>query len=82
MQRREHEVPGLSRGQRRRDRLQIAHLSDQDHVGVSRSADFQRQREVVGVGADLALVDDALAVRVQVLDRVLDREDVLRCARG
>ena len=29
------------------------------------------------VGADLALVDDALAVPVQELDRVLDREDVL-----
>ena len=33
--------------------------------------------KLVGVGADLALVDEAALVRVQVLDRVLDRDDVL-----
>ena len=33
--------------------------------------------EAVGVGADLALVHDAALVRVQVLDRILDRDDVL-----
>jgi hypothetical protein len=34
-----------------------------------------------GVGADLALVDDAVLVRVQVLDRVLDRDDVEALSR-
>ena len=33
--------------------------------------------EAVGVGVQLALVDDALLVAVQVLDRVLDGDDVL-----
>ena len=32
--RREHEVAGLGRGQRRLDGLLVAHLADQDHVGV------------------------------------------------
>ena len=30
----EDEVAGLGRGQRRGDRLQVAHLADEDHVGV------------------------------------------------
>ena len=45
--------------------------------GSSRRAAFSARREVQRVGADLALVDDALLVRVEELDRVLDREDVL-----
>jgi hypothetical protein len=35
------------------------------------------EREALRVRAQLALVDDALLVLVQELDRVLDREDVL-----
>ena len=34
VQRREDEVAGLGRGQRGRDRLEVAHLADEDHVGV------------------------------------------------
>src|SRR5262245_48314875 len=34
VQRREHEVPGLGCGERGRDRLEVAHLADEDHVGV------------------------------------------------
>ena len=45
--------------------------------GSWRSAARRREREARRVGAELALVDDALLVRVQELDRVLDREDVL-----
>ena len=60
-----------------RDRLQVAHLADEDHVGVL----AERRAEALGerrrVLADLALVDDAGPVPVQELDRVLDREDVL-----
>src|SRR5512132_2219113 len=77
VQRREHEVPGLGCGERGRDRLEVAHLADEDHVGVlaQRGAKpFGERRRVL---ADLALVDDARAVVVQELDRVLDGEDVL-----
>ena len=34
VQRREHEVTGLRRGQRGRDRLEVTHLTDEDDVGV------------------------------------------------
>ncbi len=77
MQGREDEVAGLRRGQGGGDRLQVPHLADEDDVGVLTQGGLQGEGEVGRVGADLALVDDALVVRVQELDRVLDREDVL-----
>ena len=45
--------------------------------GSWRSAAFRASGEGLRVGADLALVDDALLVAVEELDRVLDRHDVL-----
>ena len=77
VQRGEDEVAGLGRGQRRGDRLQVAHLADQDHVGVLPQGRLQPEGEVDRVGADLALVDDRALVGVEELDRVLDREDVV-----
>ena len=73
----EDEVAGLGRGQRGGDRLQVAHLADQDHVGVLAQGGAQAEGEVGRVGADLALVDDRAFVLVQELDRVLDRQDVV-----
>ena len=77
VQRGEHEVAGLGRAQRGVDRLLVAHLADQDHVRVLAQDAAQRALEGRGVLADLALVDDRVAVAVQELDRVLDRDDVL-----
>ena len=77
VQRREHEVPGLGCGERGRDRLEVAHLADEDHVGVLAQRGAQAVGERRRVLADLALVDDARPVVVQELDRVLDGEDVL-----
>ena len=34
VQRREDEMTGLGRGQRGRDRLEVAHFADENHVGV------------------------------------------------
>ncbi len=73
----EGQVAGLGDAQRRLDRLQVAHLADQHDVRVLAQHRAQGVGEAVGVGAELALVDDALLVRVQVLDRVLDGDDVL-----
>ena len=77
----EHEVAGLGRGQRGRDRLEVAHLADEDHVGVLAQRGLQRGGEALRVGAELALVDHALLVGVHELDRVLDRHDVLVARR-
>ena len=46
--------------------------------GASRSAVLQRALVALRVDMELALVDDALLVLEQVLDRILDREDVAR----
>ena len=85
VQRGEHEVAGLGRGQRGRHRLQVAQLADQDDVRVLPQHPLERLGEAGRVDADLALVDHAAAVVVQELDRVLDGDDVvapLRLARS
>ena len=74
---REHQVAGLGRGDGGLDRLVVAHLTDQDHVGVLAQGGAQRRREGARVHLDLALVHDRLLVAVQELDRVLDGDDVL-----
>ena len=76
VQRGEDEVTRLGRGDRGSDRLEVAHLTDEDHVGVLPQHVLERLREPVGVGAHLALVDDAALVAMEELDRVLDGHDV------
>ena len=78
VQRGEHEVPGLRRGQRGVHGLRVAHLADQDHVGVLAEDRPHGGAEAVGVEPDLALVDGGEVVLVEVLDRVLDGDDVAR----
>ena len=77
VQRGEDEVAGLGRGQRGRDRLEVAHLAEEDHVRVMPERPAQRRGEADRVLTDLALVDDAALVLVQELDRILDRDDVV-----
>src|SRR5262249_2997455 len=50
----------------------------EDDVGVLAQRRAQRIGEARRIGTDLALVHDAALVAMQELDRVLDREDVLR----
>ncbi len=61
------------------DRLEVAHLADQDDVGVLPQGRAESGREALGVATDLSLVDNAALVVVQELDRVLDGDDVV-CA--
>jgi hypothetical protein len=70
---REHEVPCLGRGQRGFDRFAVAHLADENHLRRLPEGRSQRQRETRRVGVELALVNRPLLVRVQELDRILDR---------
>ena len=44
VERGEDEVAGLGRGQRRADRLHVAHLADEDHVGVLAQRGLQAER--------------------------------------
>ena len=82
VQGREDQVTGLGGGQRDRDGLQVAHLADQDDVGVLPQHVLERRREAVRVVADLALVHQRALVGVHVLDRVLDGHDVVVRACG
>ena len=69
VERAEHEVTGLGRGDRGRDRLEVAHLTDQDDVGVLTQRLAQRGRERLGVGADVALAHERHLRLVHELDR-------------
>ncbi len=74
----EDEVSGLCSGERDRDRLQVSQLPDQDDVGVLPQHMLEAVGEAVRVRTDLPLVDERLVIRVQELDRVFDRHDVIR----
>ena len=73
----EHEVAGLGCGQRGAHGLLVAHLADQDHVGVlaQHAAHARGRRRPVSLPTSRWLMIELL-VGVQVLDRVLDRDDV------
>src|SRR5690606_38917150 len=73
----EDEVTRLTDGERRLDGLEIAELAEQYHVGILAQHVLQRLRVARAVGADLALVHDGELVRVQKLDRIFDRDDVV-----
>ena len=77
MQGAEDQRAHLGGGDGERDGLEVAHLADQDDVGVLAHGGAQRGAEALGVGAHLALREDAALVRVHELDRVLDGDDVL-----
>ena len=58
------------------DRFCITHLTDQDHVGILTQSGTEPGLERAGIGSHLALRDRAVDVPVQILDRVLERDDV------
>ena len=76
VQRGKDEVPRLRGLHRRLRGLCVAELADQDHVRVLAQRPPKGLAERGRVDPHLALVDDALPVVVQELDRVLDRDDV------
>ena len=63
--------PGFGRFDGDRDGLQVAQLADQHDVRILAQRRPQRVLERVGVRVDLALVDQALLVLVDELDRDL-----------
>ena len=75
MQRRQNEVARLGGCERRGDGLEVAHLANEDDIGVLAEHMLERCGEGVGVGADLALVDGRHAAGEDILDGVFDRDD-------
>ena len=77
----EHQVARVGGRQRDLHRLGVADLADEDHVRILAQDVPQRLGVAAGVGADLALADDAPLVAVQELDRILDGDDVAASGR-
>ena len=76
VQRRDAQMPGLRELDAVLHRLAIANLADHDDVGRLAQRVLQRVVPAVGIDADLAVRHDAAAMRMHVLDRILDRDDV------
>src|SRR6476646_2603832 len=77
----EDEVTGFSGVERRFDGLVVAHLADEDDVGILTEGTPQGLGERGRIDRDLALVHDGLIVPMEILDRILDRHDVRRARR-
>ena len=77
VERGKHEVTGLGSGECGFNGGEVAHFADEDNVGVLTQDGAEAVGIGLGVGADLALVDDALVRGIHVLDRVLEGDDVL-----
>ena len=78
MERGEDQVTRLRRGQGDRYSLQVAHLADENDVGILAQGCPERSGERLGILADLDLLDQGLAVLVLVLEGIFDGDDVLR----
>ncbi len=66
----------LGQTQRGGDGLQIAHLSDENDVGVLAKHGPQGILEGMRVRGDLSLLDQAALVGMDELDRILESDDV------
>ena len=72
----EHEVTGFRCGDGRLESLEVAHLTDQDNIGVLAHHGLECCGEVFGVNGDFALVDDGLFVLMYEFDRVFNGDDM------
>src|SRR5687767_4416633 len=76
VQRGEHEVTGLGELDAVFHGVAVADFADQDHIGRLPQRVLERHVPALGVDTHLALRHHAVAMRVYVLDRVLDRDYV------
>ena len=76
MQGGEDQVAGLGGGEGRLDGVQVPHLTDEDHIRVFPKDGAQAVGIAMGIGADLALVDDAFIRVVHIFDGVFQGNDV------
>ena len=78
MQGGEYKVTCFRRFQADFDRFLIAHFPNKYHLGGLSQGRSQRQSEAGRVAVKLTLVNRGLLVKMQKLDWVFDREDVVR----
>src|SRR5436309_2891411 len=76
MHRCEDKVAGLGSLQGDVHCLQVAHLTDEDDVRRLPEHVTKGDVEVIGVNSDFALAEDGLLIRVNELNRILDRDYV------
>jgi hypothetical protein len=72
----QHQVTGFGEVDRILHTLAGTDLADQDHVRRLAQGVLECVLPRIGVGADFALRDQAADVRMHVLDRILDRDDM------
>ena len=70
-------MPGFGSEQRRRNRFEVAHFADQNYVRVLTQGGAQRRGKVGRVHFHFALIDEAVLIAVQKLDRVFNRNEVV-----
>ena len=78
MECREYEVSGFSSRNRGLDGFQVSHLTDENNIGVFTESCSKCSGVCLGIITDLSLVNNRLLVAMQVLNRILNRYDVLR----
>ena len=78
MERREGQMARLRDTKRGFDSLEVTHLTDEHDVGIFTQCGAKRVRETVGIRVNLPLVHQALLMIVEILNRILDGDDVLR----
>ena len=76
VQRRKRQVARFSDPQRHLDRFEVTHFADEHDVRVLAKCGAQRRAERMSVSSDFTLVDHAVLMVMQKLDRVLDRQDM------
>src|ERR1700730_3088705 len=57
--------------------LEVTHFSDEDHFGCLPQSGAQGGGEIRRILAYLTLIDGRILVNMQVLDRILDRHDMV-----
>ena len=77
VQRAEHEVARLGGGHGDLDGLAVAHFADEDDLGRLAQRGAQAIGVAVEIRAEFALVERALTVLVDELDRIFQRDDVV-----
>ncbi len=71
------QVSGFGDTKRHLDSLEIAHFADKHNVRILSKGGPKSGSERVRIGRNLALIDHAVLVIVEKLDRVFDSQDVI-----